>query len=431
MKKYNILMFNPSIANELGVNEAIILQQLNYWHSKYNFQKWIYNSYEKWQEQFHFWSVRTIRRIFQNLEKRGLILSKRSKDHKLYKLSENAIKKFYSNQDRPACPSRVVNLATSYNKETKNTQRISSYKKDTKKKEEFVILEKNKGRSGKHIVGNEVIDISDSKEIQANVKAMIVIWNDVFGFSLKPIQAFSNKKTIQQLANILESKFNNDLSEWKLYAKKINSSKFLMGEKETKNNFKAEFSWLIKEDVIDSIQSGAYGVGDRTLDSERLEENLKVCEKDVQQKLKDKVSKYLEKKVSLEKEEQEFKKYLVTRKFKKDGDKYQVQKHMESVGKEYMYGEYITASHVFYPGNENYKKRIFNSYLMKKYCGIDETILDSEINSSFKREPNKIALFQTMKNIKNKISNFDVLLDGAKNFQQIVDFRTEARGFCL
>ena len=73
MNQYNILVLDPHIANEIGINEAIILQQLNYWHSKYNFEKWIYNSYEAWQKQFYFWSIRTVRRIFINLEKMGFI----------------------------------------------------------------------------------------------------------------------------------------------------------------------------------------------------------------------------------------------------------------------------------------------------------------------------------------------------------------------
>jgi hypothetical protein len=414
MKKYNILTFNPIIAKEIGINESIILQQLNYWHSKYSFQKWIYNSYEQWQKQFYFWSERTIRRIFNSLEQRGLVLSKRSKDYKLYRLSENAIKKFFTNQDSPSCPSRVAKLDISYNKETKNTQKISSYKENIKK---------NKDYSKQHIINTEILDMNYSKKIQVNVQEMIEIWNNVFEFSLKPIQAFLNKEITWQLANILKNKFNNNLSEWRMYAKKINSSKFLMGEKETKNNFKAEFTWLIKEDVIDSIQNGAYGVGDRPLDSERLEENLKICEKDVKQEFKAKMAKYLEEGIAVETEEQEFKKYIMSREYENDGDKYAVKKHMESIGKYYVYGGYITPSHVFYPGNEKYRKRLFNSFLMQKYCGIDETMIDSEIKVSVTSDIDRGVLFKSMKAIKNKISNFDSL------FYQKIDQSRNLLGF--
>ena len=50
----------PSLAVKIGLNEAIILQQLHYWlnpdHNK-NIREgshWVYNSYEQWQKQFPF-----------------------------------------------------------------------------------------------------------------------------------------------------------------------------------------------------------------------------------------------------------------------------------------------------------------------------------------------------------------------------------------
>ena len=65
----------------VGLNEAIVLQQLHYWAGKssneHEGRLWVYNSYEQWQAQFPFWSVRTIRRAFSNLEEQGLILSRR------------------------------------------------------------------------------------------------------------------------------------------------------------------------------------------------------------------------------------------------------------------------------------------------------------------------------------------------------------------
>jgi DnaD/phage-associated family protein len=72
------LVILPSLAANVGLNESIILQQLHYWlersthiHEGY---KWVYNTYEEWQEQFPFWSVSTIRRIISKLEEKGLII---------------------------------------------------------------------------------------------------------------------------------------------------------------------------------------------------------------------------------------------------------------------------------------------------------------------------------------------------------------------
>lgn len=73
------LVILPSLAKKIGLNEAIILQQLHYWLQKskheYDGRRWIYNTYEKWQEQFPWWSTRTIQRIMSELEKQNIIIA--------------------------------------------------------------------------------------------------------------------------------------------------------------------------------------------------------------------------------------------------------------------------------------------------------------------------------------------------------------------
>ncbi|MBV5158292.1 DnaD domain protein [Staphylococcus epidermidis] len=73
---YPILVL-PKLANEIGLNEAIILQQMHYWlnnsNHKHDGKRWIYNSYPKWIEQFPFWSESTIKRTITSLEKQKLI----------------------------------------------------------------------------------------------------------------------------------------------------------------------------------------------------------------------------------------------------------------------------------------------------------------------------------------------------------------------
>lgn len=73
------LMIVPSLAVKIGMNEAVILQQIHYWLgvSKHEIEgnKWVYNTYEDWQEQFPFWSISTIKRTFHSLEKLGIVVS--------------------------------------------------------------------------------------------------------------------------------------------------------------------------------------------------------------------------------------------------------------------------------------------------------------------------------------------------------------------
>lgn len=69
----------PSLAVKIGLNEAIILQQIHYWLLRSNNvrdgYKWVYNSYSEWNKQFPFFSRNTMIRAFNSLEKQGLLIT--------------------------------------------------------------------------------------------------------------------------------------------------------------------------------------------------------------------------------------------------------------------------------------------------------------------------------------------------------------------
>ncbi|GGE58410.1 DNA replication protein DnaD [Priestia taiwanensis] len=73
------LMVLPKLACKLGLNEAILLQQLHYWlQDSKNIRdghKWVYNTYDAWILQFPFWSGSTLRRVMKRLEKEGYIIT--------------------------------------------------------------------------------------------------------------------------------------------------------------------------------------------------------------------------------------------------------------------------------------------------------------------------------------------------------------------
>jgi hypothetical protein len=88
------LVVNVELANILGLNECIVLQQVHYWLEKNkkegrNFKDgfiWIYNTYADWQEQFPFWSDSTIKRIFSKLEDMSLLVSASYNNTKWYRI---------------------------------------------------------------------------------------------------------------------------------------------------------------------------------------------------------------------------------------------------------------------------------------------------------------------------------------------------------
>lgn len=76
------LVLDKQLAVEIGLNEALVLQQVHYWleinkKNNRNYHEgrfWTYNTINEWQEEFPFWSNSTIKRIFKNLRDMKLII---------------------------------------------------------------------------------------------------------------------------------------------------------------------------------------------------------------------------------------------------------------------------------------------------------------------------------------------------------------------
>lgn len=83
----------PTLAVHLGINSAIIFQQLHFLlnvqkkaKNKFNYvdeRWWVYNSYPAWRKDYFPWlAVSTIKRLFLDLENKNLVLSMQSVKHK-------------------------------------------------------------------------------------------------------------------------------------------------------------------------------------------------------------------------------------------------------------------------------------------------------------------------------------------------------------
>lgn len=75
----NPLQVLPSLACAIGLNEAVVLQQIHYWMASsshlHDGRRWVYNSVPSWQKQFPFWSESTVKRALISLEKQGMVIS--------------------------------------------------------------------------------------------------------------------------------------------------------------------------------------------------------------------------------------------------------------------------------------------------------------------------------------------------------------------
>lgn len=70
----DVLLFSPKLAERIGLNEAIVLQQIHYWITRetgginHDGRKWIYNTLSQWRAQLPFMSESTIKRSMNTLK---------------------------------------------------------------------------------------------------------------------------------------------------------------------------------------------------------------------------------------------------------------------------------------------------------------------------------------------------------------------------
>ena len=97
VSKNKTIAVKTELACLLGLSESIVLNQVNYWLELYRsdpekFQEkhyrdgrwWVFNSYKSWNEQFPFWDIRTVRRIFKKLRDSGIIIFSNKYNEKSY-----------------------------------------------------------------------------------------------------------------------------------------------------------------------------------------------------------------------------------------------------------------------------------------------------------------------------------------------------------
>lgn len=101
-----VITLDPILASIIGLNEAIILSQMNYWcvmnerqnQGKYGDYYWVRSSATAWQERdFRFMSINTIKRTIKNLESMELIISTIPKEQgmnrtKWYRINHDKLK---------------------------------------------------------------------------------------------------------------------------------------------------------------------------------------------------------------------------------------------------------------------------------------------------------------------------------------------------
>ena len=400
MTKIHIL--NSTLLKVFGKNEALLLSQVIFWVSKCGRDidglngKWIYNSLNEWNKQFNYWSKSTLRRTIKSLEDSGVLISKKINackwNHtKWYSINFNKLKKLTNNSTNKVMQSSSNNLyknatVIKFNGPKHSAHSFTNIRTYRCVQNEHIIITKNNYTN--NISSNKESDMNlnntpdprlEEIQIDSNEKEMVdkmlYVWNKVFECSVNPIKAYSSQKNQQTLLHLYKTAFNSDLDNWRGYALKVNSSQFLMGEKETKNNFKAVFSWLIKEETIEKIQNGEYGVGDRELDMNNVSKNIEVKKEELVSKMDKKISEYMKLNIDEVKERKEFDEYVKTHKTEIKNDEYGIL----GVIKHISYYSLLKTTEY-----ESLKESLYESYVMKKYLNISKVEARKGIRNKMK-----------------------------------------------
>jgi hypothetical protein len=131
----------PSLAVAIGLNQAIVLQQIHYWlinpstkNNIYDGERWVYNPLESksqhhdrdsWANQFPFWSVDTIKRTISKLVNQGLLIKKQlrlqSMDRTMFYRIDYAMLAEYTSRPVQNAPIDESSLTPSYTETTAET----------------------------------------------------------------------------------------------------------------------------------------------------------------------------------------------------------------------------------------------------------------------------------------------------------------------
>lgn len=151
MNNYSPLLINepplliiPSLAKAIGLNEAIVVQQLHYWLNNPNIgieqdgYKWVFNTYEEWAKNFTFWSTSTIQRIFANLEKSGVVITAQLKKNqrdmtKYYRIDYMRIRNMHDSNLTSSIIATCDDVITETTTETTTDKKDVSVERDINK----------------------------------------------------------------------------------------------------------------------------------------------------------------------------------------------------------------------------------------------------------------------------------------------------------
>jgi hypothetical protein len=254
------LLIIPSLAQKIGLNEAIVLQQLHYWIEtsghEIEGESWIYATYEQFQSQFPWWSAKTIQRTLTSLKEFGLIkinnFNKKKYDKTNWytidykKLDQMEEKNDVSvHMDRSNCPDGEDKMTSSRSGQNDQTNTIDK-----------TTTENN-------------IYTSGHQEQKKDMPNQNII--DLYNTICKSLPKVKVKTKNRDKALNARLKVFNTLDTYETLFKKAEASDFLSGK--NKKWTHCNFDWLINEANMAKVLEGNYDNKDQPAENQTVPEN--------------------------------------------------------------------------------------------------------------------------------------------------------------
>jgi hypothetical protein len=268
----------PTLAHKIGLNEAIVLQQIHYWlNPKLNknyFQNrfWVWNTYEQWQEQFSFWGITTIRRVIFNLEELGILETFTSGDFKKLKhytinyekLNDLTIDDFDQIEKVAANQPSHSSVQNGQIEMLKPTDRAAQVGQVDLSNMDSVYIDSETTSSENTLPPptprskNFAIEKSHEEEEEKNqiYFQMLENWNNTIQSKLYcGKEVHLTEKRLERLKTFLDKVLSGKINSWNDYCEIISKSQFLCGQ--NSSGFKVTLDWAIVPDNAYKLLEGA------------------------------------------------------------------------------------------------------------------------------------------------------------------------------
>ena len=260
----------PSLAEAIGLNEALILQQIHWLllRSKKEFKgkPWVFNTYEEWQEKhFRFFSISTIRRTINRLEELNLLISSTEFNQmKVDKTKWYTIN--YEALDNLAIATAKNDSPSVQNEQTNNQENTQEIPNNNPLPPcgESADADVTEGLGDMPPDGNPLPD-EKQKIDRTDYIGIAQAYNDALdltGVALPRIADPSNlsdkrKRAVKKLSEVFKKRFGDGsasaLGEY--FADFMRSAReFYFGE--NNRGWKADFEFLLRENTLDKVLEG-------------------------------------------------------------------------------------------------------------------------------------------------------------------------------